>query len=602
MNSQVTLFQQALVMFQQKNYDLAQQMCNQSLLHNKESNTYHLLALINKAQQKFSDAINNFDLSLKLEINQPQVHANFANLLQAQGHNSKAEHHYQYALKLAPNFIDAHINYSLFLSKDNQTEKALLQIEKARSAGAEQINYYQTKAKIYEQSNNLTSAENCYVAALQHNNDNFILNYNLACIYRKLDKHQEALQSLLKIYSKSTHIAEVNFVLGCIYYDLGNIDLSEKYLQLSIKIKVDYIEAHEALNKLYWEQDIKDKFLHSYDIAVQKKSNNANLNYSKIAQLIMSDNIEQAEQETYAAIKSFGTSASFNHLLGVINNKQSNTDTAFDFFAQAVKMAPNTVRYQIDIANLLIKNYQYKEALQHLNIAGNLANEDQEVWAYKGVCWRLTNDEKAAWLNNYDQFVHTEFLSVPDKYDNLSHFVAEIELALLQLHNSQQQPLDQSVRGGTQTVGQLLNSSVEVIKDYKFSLSTIIDAFIKQLPHDNNHPFLRRNTGKFDFTGSWSVKLMSNGFHSNHIHPVGWLSGPTYISVPNEISIDDSTHAGWVKLGETSLALGDREEIGKAVCPQPGLVVLFPSYMWHGTVPFISNSSRITTPCDVKPV
>ena len=448
----------------------------------------------------------------------------------------------------------------------------------------------------------MNAAEECYIEALQHHNDNFILNYNLACVYRKLDKNQDALNSLLKIYNNNNHIAEVNFVLGCIYYDLGKTPLSEKYLQLSIEIKPDYIDAHEALNKLYWEQDIKEKFLQSYDIAIQKKSNNANLNYSKIAQLIMSNDIEQAEQETYAAIKSFGNSASFNHLLGVINNKQNNTDSAFAFFAQAVKMMPNNVRYQIDMANLLIKNYQYKEALKHLHIAGNLAEDNQEVWAYKGICWRLTNDEKAAWLNNYDHLVHTKYLSAPDKYDNLQHFIAEIELALQQLHNSQQQPLDQSVKGGTQTVGQLLNSSIDVIKDYKFALSTIIDKFIKQLPHDNSHPFLRRNTGRFDFAGSWSVKLMSNGFHSNHIHPVGWLSGPTYISVPDEISVNDPTQAGWVKLGETSLALGDREKIGKSICPQPGLVVLFPSYMWHGTVPFVSNTTRITAPCDIKPI
>jgi len=60
--------------------------------------------------------------------------------LHSQHHNSKAAKHYQYALKLSPNFLDAHINYALYLSKTNQSKKALIQLENARSAGIDLIN------------------------------------------------------------------------------------------------------------------------------------------------------------------------------------------------------------------------------------------------------------------------------------------------------------------------------------------------------------------------------------------------------------------------------------------------------------------------------
>ena len=64
----------------------------------------------------------------------------------------------------------------------------------------------------------------------------------------------------------------------------------------------------------------------------------------------------------------------------------------------------------------------------------------------------------------------------------------------------------------------------------------------------------------------------------------------------------DSNKAGWVKFGESCLDLNEREEIGKIVCPEEGLNVLFPSYMWHGTIPFNSSEPRITAPCDVDPI
>ena len=67
------------------------------------------------------------------------------------------------------------------------------------------------------------------------------------------------------------------------------------------------------------------------------------------------------------------------------------------------------------------------------------------------------------------------------------------------------------------------------------------------------------------------------------------------------MSPDDPKKAGWVKFGETSLNLGDRESIGIELCPQPGMSVLFPSYMWHGTYPVNTNEFRMTAPCDIMP-
>ena len=37
------------------------------------------------------------------------------------------------------------------------------------------------------------------------------------------------------------------------------------------------------------------------------------------------------------------------------------------------------------------------------------------------------------------------------------------------------------------------------------------------------------------------------------------------------------------------------------VRPQPGMLVLFPSYFWHGTVPFKSDQPRLTVAFDAVP-
>jgi hypothetical protein len=39
----------------------------------------------------------------------------------------------------------------------------------------------------------------------------------------------------------------------------------------------------------------------------------------------------------------------------------------------------------------------------------------------------------------------------------------------------------------------------------------------------------------------------------------------------------------------------------RVVRPEPGKLVLFPSYFWHGTVPFHSEKTRLTVAFDVVP-
>ena len=66
--------------------------------------------------------------------------------------------------------------------------------------------------------------------------------------------------------------------------------------------------------------------------------------------------------------------------------------------------------------------------------------------------------------------------------------------------------------------------------------------------------------------------------------------------------VNDAEEAqGWIKFGEPSFDAHLGEGIRRKVQPQPGRLVLFPSYMWHGTVPFRSQQIRTTIAFDVTP-
>ena len=128
-----------------------------------------------------------------------------------------------------------------------------------------------------------------------------------------------------------------------------------------------------------------------------------------------------------------------------------------------------------------------------------------------------------------------------------------------------------------------------------------ISSHIADLKLDGNHPFLARHSRNFRYAGAWSCLMRGQGFHTNHLHPEGWISSAYYVTVP-EATKDAETRNGWIKFGEPSLDLPLNNAVRRAVQPVPGRLVLFPSYMWHGTIPLQASSPRTTIAFDVTPL
>jgi hypothetical protein len=122
--------------------------------------------------------------------------------------------------------------------------------------------------------------------------------------------------------------------------------------------------------------------------------------------------------------------------------------------------------------------------------------------------------------------------------------------------------------------------------------------FIAQLPpHDPDHPFLRFRESKVGRVDSYSIWLRAGGFHINHVHPNAWISSCLYIDLPGSIGAEAADPAGWLSIGQPPRELGlDLEPVAR-IRPEQGKLVLFPSMMWHGSVPFRSGE-RLTVVSD----
>lgn len=221
--------------------------------------------------------------------------------------------------------------------------------------------------------------------------------------------------------------------------------------------------------------------------------------------------------------------------------------------------------------------------------------DDQTAWAYLGIAWRLLDDPREFWLHDYERHVGVMVPSAP-QIDDAARFVADTADVLRALHVTRAQPINQSLRHGTQTSGALFLRRKPAIRAVVAAVEGAVARFVAALPDDADHPLLSRKADRFRFSGSWSVRLTERGFHVAHVHREGWISSAFYFVLP-----DRDGDEGALMLGKPPADLGLDLSPRRIVRPEPGQLILFPSSMWHGTVPFARTGERITVAFDVVP-
>lgn len=234
--------------------------------------------------------------------------------------------------------------------------------------------------------------------------------------------------------------------------------------------------------------------------------------------------------------------------------------------------------------------------------AVRLDPHNQEGWSHLGTAWRLAGDEREHWLFDYERLVGYAEIAPPSGFDTTPAFLQALATTLNAMHSTTREPVNQSVRGGTQTAGQLFGRNDAVIAAAQTALRNTVEHWLTTLPDDATHPFLSRKQRSVRFAGSWSVRLRATGRHSNHIHTKGWASSAFYVALPGSVLASNAaSRAGWIQFGQPLEDLGLDLPPRRVIQPKPGHLALFPSYMWHGTVPFDDAEARLTIAFDVQP-
>ena len=348
-----------------------------------------------------------------------------------------------------------------------------------------------------------------------------------------------------------------------------------------------WTDGHVLLAQLRWSEGERHGFTRSFDEALAQHPNSLDLRREQLVALLEAEHFEDAMARIKQGRTLFGNHILFaSHEAGV-RSESGDLDAADRLFNElaALEFA------NIDMWRVrhLLRSGRPAEAIKVMDRWLGTADQDL-FWHYASSAWRLTDDPRSEWLEGDERFIGV--YDIRDRLPELDR-LAEV---LRKLHVSKSEFFSQSVRGGTQTDGNLFHRIEPEIVAMREAIRETVAEHAAQLPPiDPNHPLLRSRPDKILFTGAWSVRLVGGGFHANHLHPMGWLSSALYIVLPPDLGRND---AGWLVLGEPQAQLRLDLPPHHMVEPKPGRLALFPSWMWHGTRPF-GEGERMTVAFDV---
>ena len=479
---------------------------------------------------------------------------------------------------------------------------------------------------------------------------------NLALILYSEGKYEEAIPIFETIVRTKSDVPEILFNYAIALEKAGFLDKAESTYEKIIKLREDFGPAHYNAGLLMQRTGNTTQAVSYLEKAVALMSDNAEVIAALGSVLKENGDYEKAKEKTLTAI-SMKEDARFYFNLATIYRDQGDLDSAKEKYHEALRLQNNFPEAYNNLGEIsrdegdsekaadffkkaLNANASFGRALYNLGIlyqdkgefseaADSFRESKIEDWKsrvcycyYKGnnltkflsefettmslPHWSpLLASLSAHYSKSYNKADQYNFCSDPLKYvrkqtiavlaDSGSKFRTDLinQLNELEIGSRKQGRLI----NGVQSAGNLLRRKEDVFRVLAGHILVEIDNYVDEF--DKDCEFLRAFPKAPSFQSSWFVKMQNQGHLTSHIHETGWLSGVVYLQIPdNQLDNDGKIQFG---IDGDSYPNTDVTYPKKVLDINEGDIVLFPSSVFHQTIPFKSKSERICIAFDISP-
>jgi len=563
-----------------------------------------LLAMCLAESAADAEAERAFRQAIALAPAQPLLLVNFATWLRKAGRRDEALAFFTQATQAAPTFAKGWIERgraAASLGLHAQARDALAQ--GVRLAPDDAVAWH-ALGNAHRALGDLEAAESALARAVALAPHVAAACTNLGVVQRLRGRPEEAVATLQRVAAGQATPEHADALAGALL-DTGRVADALALARATVRAHPQFVPGHATLAHLRWEY--ADAAPGEDAIEGLREAHRARPQDVPL-RLALVDFLATAKQHAEALahvrdLRRGDDAPMLVYMEADLLDRLGDTTAAAPLYASAASvLGEGHLAFINAYTRFLLRTGDPAAAAARSEAALRLDAANQEAWAYLGTAWRLLGDARELWLCDAERLVGLVEVEPPAGYTDLDAFLADLRATLEPLHQAAREPLQQSLRGGSQTSGRLFGRPEPAIAAAQSSLQRAVERWIATLPDDPKHPFLRRKQDSVRIVGSWSVRLWSAGRHVNHIHPEGWMSSAFYVALPPSLGAETAGgQSGYFQVGQPPEELGLDLPPRRVLRPGPGKLALFPSYFWHGTVPFEDAHPRLTIAFDMQP-
>ena len=527
-----------------------------------------------------------------LETNPKQLDAtnNLGIVLENQRKFDEAETFYKKAIELKPDFAEVYCNLGNMFQKLNRLDEAEIKIKESIKLNPNFAAGYFNLGITLQKLKKLTEAKTNYQKAIELNSNNTITYINLGIVLYQLNEFEDAEFNFKKAINLQSNYAESYNYLGNTLLNIGKIDEAKLNFKKAIEIKPNFYEAYNSLGVLLYS-------LSNFD--------DAELNFKKA--------IEINPNKAIAHIH-----------LGLTLKKLKKIDDSITSLNNALRLEPTNRKALISRGQNLFNKGDFNSALKDFDIINTRNSRAHALVSlyflgrieeiYKRIETNKILDERNLKVASFSSFIsHKEkketahnFCNKPMDFINISNlsihlknpnlFINEVIEELKDVKTNWE-PMINTTVNGYHSDGKinLFEHPSEKLKSLKSIILNEIDlyhlkfkekkcSFIDIWPTEKN-------------LYAWHVILKQQGYQKQHNHPLGWLSGVIYLKTVPPLKNNE----GSIEFNLNGDIYSDKNSAKKIHEPKTGDIILFPSSLFHKTIPFSTNTDRIIVSFDLMP-